>query len=147
MTYLSGNTHKFASATALILLLSPLVAIASNEVASLASPIGPADVMSVGGGLAVVIAAIILAGLLYSRSRGMHSTGKSVIKVIATQPLGPKEKIVLVEVADKQLVLGVTTSQVQILYAFDEAVVDTTETTTKFNFANRLRSVVQGSHK
>ena len=108
------------------------------------SSIGPADVMGVGSGLVVVIAAIMLVGFLYSRSRAVHGNGNKVIKILATQTLGPKERIVLIEVADKQMVLGMTSSQVQTLHVFDESVVDTSEQTISHSFAEKLKSAVRG---
>lgn len=147
MNYLSRNVRKLASATALILPLSPLVAFASQKAMPLSSPIGTADVISVGSGLAIVIAVIILAGLFYSRARGVRSRGRNVIQILAIQPLGPKEKIVLVQVADKQLVLGMTTSQVQTLHTFDEAIVAVPEQVANRKLAEKFMAAMRSSRK
>ena len=91
---------------------------ASNAENSQSSPvaIGPGDVANMGVSLALIVVMIFAVGWLYRRTQGMHSHKGEVFKVLATQPLGPKERVLLVEVAGTQLVLGMTTSQIQKLH-------------------------------
>ncbi len=145
--YMPRNVRKLASAISVILPFSPLAVVASQEVVPMPSAIGAADVMGVGSGLVVVIAAIMLVGFWYSKSRAVHGSDNNVIKILATQTLGPKERIVLIEVADKQMVLGMTSSQVQTLHVFDESVVDTSEQTISHSFVERLKSAVRANRK
>ena len=147
MTQLLKNVHKATVASALIYLLSPVLAFADSEVTALAPPIGAADVIHVSSGLVFVVAAIMLAGFLYSRSRAVPGTDNSVIKVIASRPLGAKEKILLLDVANKQLLIGVTASHLRTLHVFDEAVVDTTQAPPADGFAKRLKSVIRGNQQ
>ena len=93
--YMPRNVRKLASAISVILPFSPLAVVASQEVVPMPSAIGAADVMGVGSGLVVVIAAIMLVGFWYSKSRAVHGSDNNVIKILATQTLGPKERILL----------------------------------------------------
>ena len=114
-------------------------------------PVGPAvgstEILNVGTGLAAVIATIVVVGFLYTRSKRMLAKGDDVINIVAVQTLGPRERILLVEVASKQLVLGMTASQVQTLHVFDEPVIEPGRDKAPFSFASRLRLAMRGTRK
>jgi flagellar protein FliO/FliZ len=120
----------------------------AEEVAppSLQAPIGSGDILSVGASLIIVVAAIMLCGWLYSRSQGLRVRGSGIISIIATQPLGPKERILLIEVANKQLIVGMTSTQVSTLHVFDEPVVrQEGGGEQRGNFSDRLKGMLRGS--
>lgn len=125
----------------LCLLLTPLVASASAP--GPVTPIGAPDVLSVSGGLLLVIIAIIVLGFLYARMQGQRGSAGGVINIIASQPIGPKERIAIVEVANKQLLIGMTSSNVQTLHVFDKPVVVKPDETV--NFASRLKNALRGA--
>lgn len=115
---------------------------------SLEPPVGSGDILSVGASLVLVVAAIILCGWLYSRSQGLRTRGGGIINIIATQPLGPKERILLIEVADKQLVVGMTSTQVSTLHVFDRPVLrPDTGMEQRANFGERLKTILKGDAK
>lgn len=77
-----------------------------------------------GSVLLFVIALLILFLYLVKRF-SLFSMGKSdqqLIKVLAVHHLSPKERLVLVEVMNTRLLLGVTPQSIQTLSRFDEAV-------------------------
>lgn len=112
---------------------------------SLDPPVGLAEVLGMGFSLVMIIGAVVLVGWLYARSQGVRGAGGDVISILAAQPLGPKERIVLVEVGGKQIVLGMTSAQVQTLHVFDEPVVTGSQKTVAGTaFADRLRSALRG---
>jgi flagellar protein FliO/FliZ len=45
------------------------------------------------------------------------------MRVLAQLPLSPREKLVLVEVGDKQMLLGVSSSSINQLHVFDQPVI------------------------
>jgi len=99
----------------------------------------------------IVIGIILALGWVYSRSRLLAGGASDVINVVATRALGPKERLLVVEVADQQLLVGMTSTGVQTLHVFDKpvCVVDTKKEAT--GFAARLRTAYQevrklGSH-
>lgn len=128
---------------------TPILAFAEDvETPSLPAPVGSGDILSVGASLVLVIAAIVLCGWLYSRAQGLRIRGGGIINIIATQPLGPKERILLIEIADKQIVVGMTASQVSTLHVFDEPVLRQTPTANDSgNFATRLKGILGGQAK
>jgi len=68
------------------------------------------------GALVAVIAAIFAAAFLFKRSGLQQSgAGAALVKPVATLALGAREKVVVVQVADRWLVLGVTSQSIQPL--------------------------------
>ncbi len=139
----SLTMHCCKRALAACVLLAPMAAVAAAPKAG--APIGAPDVLSVSGGLLLVVVAIIVLGFLYARMQGHRGSSGGLINIIATQPIGPKERIAIVEVANKQLLIGMTTSSVQTLHVFDEPVV--LEPVAQENFASRLKSAMGGGRR
>ncbi|MEM1174603.1 MAG: flagellar biosynthetic protein FliO [Pseudomonadota bacterium] len=122
-----------------VCLFTPSVAVASES----RTVVGGSEIASMVISMLIVIGAIFALGWLYSRSRLAVSGARDVINVVASRALGTKERLILVEVADKQLLVGMTSSQIQTLHVFDNPVV--TETTTSednASFGDRLRATL-----
>ena len=69
--------------------------------------------------LLVVIAVIVVLAWLARKSRVFGSNHQQ-LKVIATLPLGPKERIMVVQVGTKQVLVGVTGQQINLLKSLAE---------------------------
>jgi len=139
-----GQTiYKMHSAKAILLLLvgaTKAHASPGDGVATL--PIGTSDLLNVGGGLIFVVLAIIVLGIVYARTQGLRAGTNGVINVIATQALGPKERIAIIEIADQQILIGMTTSSVQTLHVFDKPVAIAPEVPA--SFSSRLKKFMRG---
>lgn len=102
-----------------LFLFSPLLAAAD---ARLPDPLSFESVSQLMFGLLLVIALIFLLAWVFKRANvlpGQHSG----MKVVASLPLGARERAVLVQCGDKQLLLGVAPGSVQLLAQFDEPVI------------------------
>lgn len=110
-----------------------------------AAPVGAGDVLNMGTGLILVIGAILVTGWLYSRTQKMRGASGDLIRIVASQPLGTRERVLLLQVADKQLLVGMTSSQVQTLHVFDEPVAIAEIPAN--GFAERLRAAVKGQQQ
>lgn len=124
--------------------------IATAEVPAASVPAGPVDgseVLNLLVSLVVVVGAILLVGWIYSRMQGGMTRGNGAINVVATRPIGPKERILVVEIADKQLVVGMTSSSVQTLHVFDERVLTGAESSPASGFSDRLKTAMRGIRK
>ena len=78
---------------------------------------GDVSLMTVIGALALVIMLLIALALLVRRSgvaRRLQGA-QQACKVISSQSLGGRERLVLVDVGEQRLVLGVTASQITCL--------------------------------
>lgn len=73
-------------------------------------------------GLALVLALIWAAAWLLRRVAPSGSSGRSLIKVIASQAVGQRERVVLLEIADQWLLVGVAPGQVTVLQTLAKSV-------------------------
>ena len=73
--------------------------------------------------------------------------GSDAINVVANRALGPKERLLVIEVADQQLLVGMTATAVQTLHVFDKPIVVAEKTGNPVGFANRLRTALQETGK
>lgn len=121
-------------------------AAAEDTTTSPGLPVANSELLGLAGSLVLVIGAVVVVGWLYSRTQGLRGVASDVINVVAAQALGPKERIILVEVGGKQIVLGMTAQQVQTLHVFDEPVAASGQAEPVASaFAKRLRSVIRGA--
>ena len=100
-------------------------------------------------GLGVVVA-MLLASLWLLKRLSAPRGGAGALKVLGATPVGPRERVVLVEVAGKVLVLGVAPGRVNALHSFDAAELPNPGTSSGTGPGNdlpdRLRRLVKG-HK
>jgi flagellar protein FliO/FliZ len=84
------------------------------------SPIGMETIFSTAGGLLAIL--VIIFGLAWAFKRYTHlpkGSGQSV-KVVGGVSLGPRERVVVIEVDDTRLVLGVAPGRVERLHVLTE---------------------------
>ena len=116
-------------ATAAPLALLSLVASAQSDkpfaapAAAVASdPAGAASLAQVTVSLLLVLTAVVAAAWVVRRVRGLGRFGSQAITVIADVGLGPKERAVLVQVGNQQLLLGVAPGRVSTLHVLTQPV-------------------------
>ena len=127
-----------------------MVPLSSTAAGAQPSPIGMAgEVMDSGfmlqffAGMAVVILCIIGLAWLLKRAGGLQSSAHGALRVIDGIALSARERVVLVQVGDRQVLLGVAPGRVNAVHVLVEPVVTrTNESTAGDNFAARLREVL-----
>jgi flagellar protein FliO/FliZ len=72
--------------------------------------------------LAIVLGAIFAVAWLARRMRGLGHRKGAVIDVIADAPMGQKERVVLLQVGGKQILIGVTPSSINTLHVLETPV-------------------------
>ncbi len=93
-------------------------------------------------GLMFVVAVILLLAWLARRMANVPLLGGQSMRVLSTLSVGPRERVLVVDVAGKQFLLGVAPGRVNTLHAFDEALIDST-TTGNTEFSNKLKQFLQ----
>ena len=68
----------------------------------------------------MVIGLILVLGFLLKKSKIATTMGGGQMRVIATLPVGYKEKLLVVKVGEQQLLVGVTPQQVNFLYRLEQ---------------------------
>lgn len=86
------------------------------------SPITTHGLVQVTLGLAAVLALILLLAWLVRRFGPLHAGGPGTVRLLGGVSLGQREKAVLVQVGDKQLLLGIAPGNVRTLHVFDAPV-------------------------
>jgi flagellar protein FliO/FliZ len=66
--------------------------------------------------LGLVLAAIVGAAWMLRRFQGAGAASSALVRTIAAAPVGPRERVVLVEIGDTWLVLGVAQGAVRTLH-------------------------------
>jgi flagellar protein FliO/FliZ len=105
--------------------------------------VGGGDVASLLISMLIVIAVILVLGWLYSRSRLIGGGSAEAIRIVASRALGTKERLLVVEVADQQLLVGMTANGVQTLHVLDKPVEIDAPVAENSGFASRLRNALQ----
>ncbi|MDX1757571.1 MAG: flagellar biosynthetic protein FliO [Marinobacter sp.] len=126
-----------------LLWLAPAVALA-QEGAPANRPSVPDSVgtiTSLGIGLLVVIGLIFVCAWLVRRMSGLTGMNNQLMKVVSVLNLGARERIALIEVGDKQILVGITPTTIRTLHVFEEPVTDPNATTSS-DFARRLQGMI-----
>lgn len=104
----------------------------------------PGSGMTTANPVTVVLGLLLIIGLILVLAWAVKHFNNSpfavnqTIKTVATMSVGTRERVVLVEVGDKQILLGVATGRVNTLHVFDEKVVDSAHSSTS-DFSNKLK--------
>lgn len=97
-----------------------LAADKAGPAADLNEPMSWSNLIQLFLGLAVVIALMLGFAWLMKRMTGFQSTGQGAMRTLGGLSMGSREKVVLVQVGETQLVLGVAPGRVQTLHVMDE---------------------------
>ncbi len=99
------------------------------------------------GGLALILVLIFGLSWFVKRFSQGGFMQNPAIKMIAAMPLGTSERIMLVEVGGKQLLLGVTATQISSLHVFDEPVIHSAQkpknNSESSDFSQKLMAILQ----
>ncbi|MEL7185166.1 MAG: flagellar biosynthetic protein FliO [Pseudomonadota bacterium] len=113
---------------------------AQGEAMTTVGPVvGGGELLSMGLSMFVVVAVILVLGWIYSRSRLVSAGASDLIGIVATRALGPKERLLIVDVAGQQMLIGMTSTAVQTLHVFEEPVSEP-QAAASSGFAKRLSS-------
>jgi flagellar protein FliO/FliZ len=120
----SNNNLKRARFCLIAALCAPLLAAAQTARPAYTPPapaVSSGSILQVIFSLLLVLAAVVLVAWILKRiNLPQHGAG-SVLKVISGVAVGQRERIVLVEVKDTWLVVGVAPGQVRTLHSMPKA--------------------------
>jgi flagellar protein FliO/FliZ len=112
----------------------PLVDVVSKAATPVEETVIPVEVgkhvtanmnsMSMIMSLLMVLAVIVVSAMILKRFQGVSQSHQG-LKIVTSLHLGSKEKVVVVQAGDKQLLLGVTTQQITLLETLDKPLVNT----------------------
>ncbi|WP_026278637.1 MULTISPECIES: flagellar biosynthetic protein FliO [unclassified Thioalkalivibrio] len=94
------------------------------------------------GGLVIVIIAIVVLGWILRRTQGGLSRGSQAIELVAVRSVGTRERLMLVQVGEEQVLIGVAPSGMRTLHTMREPVA--VEEASTADFSSALRRAVSG---
>ena len=145
--------------------LLPLAALAAEPIATTAAvPLAPAPVVNpalsnlsagLGGeviqlvlGLALVLGLIFALAWVLRRVQQTNPRGGQVIELLGSRALGPRDRLLLVQVGSEQILLGVSPGQITPLHVLKEPVVAPAKTAAPApEFAQRLMELLGKDQK
>ncbi len=83
------------------------------------SPLNSSALLETFGGLLLVLAIIAFLAWLLRRTGQFNSAANGEMKIIAGLSLGSREKAILLQVGEQQILVGVTPQHVQTLHVLD----------------------------
>merc|ERR1712000_194019 len=104
-------------------------------------PVSSLAVLEMVLGLGAVVALILVLAWL-ARRINLVPGQRSGMQVVAVLPLGQRERAVLIQVGEEQLLLGVSHQQVTLLQRFDSPVIEPRKAP-EGAFSKRLAEVVK----
>lgn len=136
-----------------LLLALPLSALAAEPVAQAAAA-APVVSSGVGGqltqlvlGLLLVVGLIFVLAWLMRRVQSIGPGNAQVIELVGSRALGPRDRLVLVQVGEEQILLGITPGRITPLHVL-KTPVDTAKTEAATpEFAQRLMELLGKDQK
>jgi flagellar protein FliO/FliZ len=98
-------------------------------------------------GLLLVIGLIFVLAWLLRRVQQIGPRGAQVIKLLATQALGPRDRLVLVQVGGEQILLGLSAGRITPLHVLKEPVHLPDSEPASTEFAQRLMELLGKDQK
>jgi len=134
-------------ALAFLALLVALPALAAEQAASMSSTDMGAQLSKLLLGLLLVVGLIFLLAWLLRRVQQMNPRGTQVIKLVSSQALGPRERLVLVQVGSEQVLIGLSAGRITPLHVLKEPVHLPDSEPANPEFAQRLMELLGKDHK
>ncbi|MCF5140621.1 flagellar biosynthetic protein FliO [Pseudomonas sp. WS 5532] len=136
-----------------LFLALPLSALAAEPVAQAAAA-APVVSSGIGGqltqlvlGLLLVVGLIFVLAWLMRRVQRIGPGNAQVIEMIGSRALGPRDRLVLVQVGEEQILLGITPGRITPLHVLKTPVEATRTETATPEFAQRLMELLGKDQK
>ncbi len=106
-------------------------------------PVNTGSILQMIFGLAVVVFLIVGVAWFMRRMGSYHGHASSSMKVLGGMSVGQRERVLLMEVGDTQLLIGTTPGNIRTLHVFDKPVVFPDAKQAPLSFAERLNAVMK----
>jgi len=114
----------------------------------MAEPVGAGDYLQMLFGLVLVVGVIFGMAWLVRRMGTFQQVSHGALRILGGLSVGQRERIVLVQVGDRQILIGLAPGQIRTLHVLDKAVAThEPKTDGGISFAERLQAVVQSKVK
>lgn len=150
---MTPSMRKHTNRLSACLITAALFAVSGRVLAEEAAPEAVktpavADPMSLGNltevtlGLLAVLVVIFLVAWLVKRFGSFNTTVGGNLRVVGGVSVGQRERVLLVQVGDKQMLIGVAPGRVSMLHVLDEPIALEERTSGQDNFSQRLQAAL-----
>ncbi len=122
----------------------------NTSVKTIKAPIDPlsgTNIFQMVAGLLLVLLLVMVIAWMVRRIGGVSLTGGGVLSVIGGMSMGARERIVLLQVGEEQLLIGVSPGRIQKLHVLDKPIEIKNKQTANMNFAEKLTEALKGKSK
>jgi flagellar protein FliO/FliZ len=109
------------TAAAICAAVAPFSALAAAA-PPVTEPLGTGSVLQLTLSLGAVVAAIFGLGWLLRRVHGLPGSTHRALRVVATLPVGTRERIAIVQAGDTQVLIGLSPGRIQTLHVLERPV-------------------------
>ena len=107
-------------------------------------PVGAGDFLQMIFGLLLVLGIIFGMAWFIRRMGSFQQVSHGALRVLGGLSVGQRERIVLVQVGEEQLLIGLAPGQIRTLHVLDEKVsINASNVTRSNSFAERLQSALK----
>ena len=85
------------------------------------APMGMQSLLQTGGGMLLILLLIFTGAWLFKRYGQLPVLGKGLIRILGGVSVGPRERVVILEVDNTRLVVGVAPGQIRTLHVLGSA--------------------------
>lgn len=112
------------------------------------STVGAGSVLQMVAGLALVVVLIFALAWAVRRFGHINVNARGALRVVGALSMGSRERVVLIEAGDKQILLGVAPGRVQTLHVLEEPIRPQPAAAGQGGgFAERLRVAMRGGQQ
>lgn len=134
----------------LLLWSMPLLAAGTDKTQGPLSsePVGVGDFLQMFFGLLLVLGVIFGLAWFIRRMGTFQQVSHGALRILGGLSVGQRERVVLLQVGDKQLLIGLAPGQIRTLHVLEQTVsVNSGKTAGNASFADKLQGVLQGKSK
>jgi flagellar protein FliO/FliZ len=124
------------------LMTAPVMAAEEKAATFATTPLSTGNMIQTLLGLLLVLACIFIMVWLLKRTQQFHIGAHPDFKVLAALPLGTRERAVLLQVGEEQVLVGVTAQNVSLLHELKTPLAIDSKTAVPSEFAKKLRDVL-----
>ncbi len=119
---------------------------------SAVKPVSAGDMLGWSGALLLVLIIFFLCIWLVRKVAGLSAVGPGMLRVVGGLSLGVREKVVLLQVGEKQLLLGVSPGRIETLQVLEgeDCLVSPgrgKDGYSRFDFSRKLKQAMQGASR
>ena len=110
------------------------------------NPVGIGNFLQMGVGLLVVVGAILAMAWAIRRMGHVQARVSGAMQVLGGMSLGQRERVVLMQVGEQQILVGIAAGNIRTLLVLDKPIsIDNTgQHATDGNFAQKLQAMLKG---